>query len=109
MSVYFFFIYLSLYTSIYVLTNTVYVPRRDPDSAAFSHISFSLHWCFVTLESLLEGIGRLFAFCRGPGVAGVAGAMGRQRELGAERMCILFAVLKEASSLLKPKDDAGTI
>lgn len=40
---------------------------------------------------------------------GVAGVVGRQRELGAERTCVLFAVLKEAGSLLKPKDDAGTI
>lgn len=40
---------------------------------------------------------------------GVIEVMGRQRELGAERTCVLFAALKEASSLLKPKDDARAI
>lgn len=40
---------------------------------------------------------------------GMTGVMGRQRELGAERMCVLFAAFKEASSLLKPKDGAGAI
>lgn len=40
---------------------------------------------------------------------GVTRVMGRQRKLGAERTCVFFAALKEASSLLKPKYDAGTI
>lgn len=48
-------------------------------------------------------------FAEGHIKAGVTGVMGREREPGAERTCVLFAVLKEASSLLKPKDNAGTI
>lgn len=50
-----------------------------------------------------------FLHIRGHTNFGVAGVMRRQRELGAERMCVLFAALKEASSLLKPKDGARAI
>lgn len=51
-----------------------------------------------------------FLHVKGHSNIGMTGVMGRQRELGTQKTCVLFAVHKEAaSSLLKPKDDARAI
>lgn len=81
------------------------------DSAASSQGLFEPSLMSHDLRKTSERDGSCVCFLhvRGHINSGVTGVVRRQRELGAERMCVLFAVLKEASSLLKPKDGARPV
>lgn len=86
------------------------VPGRDVVCCLFSGLfepSLVSHDIRKTFKRY--GSCACFLHIKGHINIGVTGVMGRQRELGAERTCMLSAVLKDASSLLKPKDYARAI